>query len=238
MRRATAVLVVGAVAIVVAAVLTAATDRRELAFVNGVAPRDAVLELAPRHTACQREIEVIEPSSRVRLALDSGGRPGPALDIRVSRHGSGRALGHGRVGGGYLAGPRTPEQSPAVEVGPLPTGQDVDVCVRNLGPSPVVVRGTAGASREAGDLEAGERTLEPVDASAHVTFLRERPTTLLAELPAAFRRAALFHPPLVGAWTFWLLTALVTVALPWLLAIAVRSASEEQGAVRDVGPGP
>jgi hypothetical protein len=226
---ATAVLSAGAAAIAAAGLLTAAADRRELAFVNGVAPRDPALELEPRHTACQREVEVMEPFSRVRLALDTRGRAGPPLDLRVSRHGSGRLLGKGRAAGGYLASARAPEESPVVEVGPVPAGGEVDVCVRNAGSASLLIGGSTGSSREAGDLEAGERRLEPVDASAHVTFLRERPTSLLAQLPAAFRRAALFHPPLVGAWTFWLLSALVLVALPWLLAIAVRSAAEDPG---------
>jgi hypothetical protein len=224
MRRATAVLAVGAVAIIAAAVLTAAADRRELAFVNGVAPREPALELEPRHTACQGEIEVVERFSRVRLALDTRGRPGPPLDVDLT--GRNFIVGGG-LAGGYRADLRAPEQAPVVALKPVRVGEEVEVCVHNRGSSSVVIGGSTGASREAGDLEVRGRRLEPLNASAHVTFLRERPTTLLAQLPAAFRRAALFHPPLVGAWTFWLLTALVTVALPWLLAIAVRSASED-----------
>jgi hypothetical protein len=228
-RGHSTVLGVGAAAIAAAAMLTAAMDRREVAFVNGVAPREPALELAPPSIACQRRIDVVEPFSGVRFALDTHGRPGPALDVRVTGHGSGRTLAQGRAPGGYVAAADAPEASPAVAVGPVDAGQQVDVCVRNLGAVPVVVVGSTGSSRESGDLETGGRTLQPVKASAHMTFLRERPTSLLAELPDAFRRAALFHPPLVGAWTFSLLTALVLVALPWLLAIAVRSASEDRG---------
>ena len=50
------------------------------------------------------------------------------------------------------------------------------------------------------------------------------PQSLFSMLPTIFRRAMLFRPTWVGAWTFWLLAAAVLGAFA-LGAVAVARAS-------------
>jgi hypothetical protein len=57
-----------------------------------------------------------------------------------------------------------------------------------------------------------------------LTFGRRHPTTALSLVPTMFRRAGLFHGGWVGAWTYWLLAALVALAVPALLVRALRDA--------------
>ena len=65
----------------------------------------------------------------------------------------------------------------------------------------------------------------PADRRAGAGLRARKPTTLLAQLPLALDRAALFHPPLLGAWALWVLAALVAFAVPVALAAAVAAAA-------------
>jgi hypothetical protein len=56
-----------------------------------------------------------------------------------------------------------------------------------------------------------------------IVFDRPDPPSLLGALPAALRRAALFHPGWVGAWTFWALLGGLLGGLLLVLAAARRS---------------
>jgi hypothetical protein len=60
-------------------------------------------------------------------------------------------------------------------------------------------------------------------------FLRGHPRPVLSQVPLIIDRAALFRPGPVGPWTFWLLALLVAVAVPLLLAHALRRALKETG---------
>ncbi|MFL5819780.1 MAG: hypothetical protein ACJ76S_03755 [Solirubrobacteraceae bacterium] len=229
-RGARALLLGGAAAVVIAAVIVLATDQRRLAFTNGVAPRQAVATLTPGQRACQRRIPVIERFGLVAPATDTGGRPGPALGVSVLEHRSGGVIRVGRVPAGYRTRIDAPGAPATAEVGRVRSGRDIDVCLDNAGAAPVQLVGTSVTKSSQSDLEAGGRGQRPAGGNLQLIFLRERPISLLEELPAAFARAALFHPPVVGAWTFWLLAALVAVGVPLLLARALRSAwSAEPG---------
>ena len=50
--------------------------------------------------------------------------------------------------------------------------------------------------------------------------------TLLGSLSTAFSRAAIFRPDWVGAWTFWLLLALLACTLP-LAGVAIVRALDD-----------
>lgn len=224
-RSAWAVMAGGAVAVLIAAVAALATDRRDLAFANGVAPLEAVVQLAPGQEACQREVAVLAPFAGVRLAADTDGRPGPALEVTVRWRRPGSAgVNGGRVGAGYVSAVAEPQSGPTATLGRIET-DSADVCVQNAGERVVGLGGTPEEDPADGRLSVGRPgDLEPARGNLALSFLRAEPTSLLAQLPTAFRRAALFHPPLVGAWTFWLLAALVALGVPALLARSLWAA--------------
>ena len=58
-------------------------------------------------------------------------------------------------------------------------------------------------------------------------FLTQSLRTALSLVPDIFRRAALFHPAWVGAWTFWLLLGVLLLVVPGLLGLAVRAATRQ-----------
>ena len=227
-RASRALLLGGAALVAVAAVIALAVDHRRLAFSNGVAPHQAVATLAPGQRACQRRVPVIERFELVAPATDTGGHPGPALDVSILDHGSGRVIRTGRVAAGYRTRVDAPGPSAAAPIGRVRHGGAIDVCVQDAGSEPVQLVGTAVRRSSQSGLELGGHGQRPAGGNLQLTFLRQRPTPLLRELPAAFRRAALFHPPVVGAWTFWLLAALLAVGMPLLLARALRLAWDAQ----------
>jgi hypothetical protein len=222
-RGAAAVLGGGCLAVVLAALLALARDERTLAFSNGVAPIEPALELGPGQRACQLGVAVVEPFAAVSPAADTGGAPGPVLGVSVRRSGARRS---GLAPGGYASRLDDPASYPIARVGPVPAGPPVDVCIANGGSRPVALGGTVGNELRDSRL-VREGGGAPQTANLHLVFLRERPTSLLTELPRALRRAALFHPPWIGAWTFWLLAGLVTVAVPLLLGRALAWAEQD-----------
>lgn len=221
-RSALVVLVAGTLVVLGAAGAALAGDERDLAFVDGVAPLEAVGELAPGAVACQHAVAVIEPFAAIRLTVDTGGAPGPPLIVTVAQ-GHHDAHPAARVPDGYVSSITDPRTGPVARIGRVVRSGAVDVCVGNHGKRPVLIGGARQTQRGDGALTIGGRD---VDGAMTLTFLRERPASLLAELPAAFRRAALFHPPFVGAWTFWLLAVLVAIGVPVLIGLAVRAACE------------
>ncbi len=231
--RAGAVVGVGAVVIVVAAVVALLLDQRELAFTNGVAPGEEVVRLKPQLNACQRNVQVLAPFATIRLATDSHHRPGPLLRLTVLERRSGRVLGGGTVPAGYVTRLDAPQDQISGFVGRVKAKRAIDVCVTNVGGQAVALGGTLESRPENSDLTAGIRRARPVPGNLALSFLKPKPSSLLAELPAALRRAALFHPSFVGAWTFWVLAALLAVVVPLLLARAVTAVGDE-----GTGPAP
>jgi hypothetical protein len=95
----------------------------------------------------------------------------------------------------------TPTSRTALLTRPIAPGQDVTVCVRNLGPGTASLMG-APANGLSGRFRVAGR---PRFIAMSLLFLRPHSRSLLSLLPTAFRRAALFRPTWVGAWTFWML---------------------------------
>lgn len=214
----------GAAVVLVAAVVTLLTDQRSVAFVNGVAPTSGVALLRPPQRVCQRDVAVFEPFGGIGLAAITAGRPGPALDVTVLDHRSRRELGRGRVPAGYRTAVATPTQLAVARLGRVRSRRSIDVCVKDAGSGLVLLTGTREPRPQNVDLVLIARGEPKIGANLALTFLSRRPSSLFTRLPTAFERAALFHPPFMGAWTFWLLAALVAVAVPLLLARGLRSA--------------
>ncbi|HET9125832.1 MAG TPA: hypothetical protein VFN65_13210, partial [Solirubrobacteraceae bacterium] len=57
-----------------------------------------------------------------------------------------------------------------------------------------------------------------------------RRATFLGSLGTAFSRASLFKPSWVGAWTFWLLLALLGSTVPLAGAALVRALDDDEAA--------
>lgn len=203
MRRAlVAVAVLGALAVLAAAAL----DDRERAFSVGLPPVRVAAELPPGGSVCRAEIDVAEGFSRLRLDTASFGRTGPPLSVSAG-------AARGTVPAGY------PDNSTVeVSVGEVPEGGRLDVCVTNDGDHRVALYGSP-PDTPPDHLGDPERTPE-----LGVAFVREESRSMLALVPDAFERAALFRPAFVGAWMFWLLLGLVAAGVPLLLAAAYRSA--------------
>jgi hypothetical protein len=206
MRRALVALVavaaLGAFAVLVSALL----DDRERAFTVGLPPVRIAAELQPGERVCRTDIDVPAEFSRVRLFAATFGRPGPRLGVTAGDS-------RGRVAAGY------PDNS-AVEASmdAVPDGERIDVCVTNEGDSRVVLR---GAPPDTPPPSLGDPNLE---VQIGVAFLRDEPSSMATLVPAAFERASRFRPAWVGAWTFWVLLALVAAGVPVLLMAAYRSA--------------
>lgn len=203
------------VVVALALVLAAAGDERELAFTHNVRPTHGVVEMAPGGEACQWGIEAAAEFDVVEPLIGTHGRPGPPLALAVRELGSGRVLARGRIPGGardnrLVRGRVAP---------PVAEGRAVGVCFRNEGAAPVVFYG--GPSGEApGHAFAG---MHAGAGDMRLAFYRGEPRSALASVPDMFRRAALFRPEPVGAWTFWLLLVLVGAGVPLLLARALRA---------------
>jgi hypothetical protein len=229
MRRTGVAALLGTVcAGVVALVLVAASDDRELAFTLGVVPATVAAEVGPGETVCQSPITASVGFARVRFQAASPGGAARSLEVSVLDAASRARLGAGRVG-------RVPAEPAEVtaEVGAVAGGRRIAVCVENEGPRRVALYGnTAGAvlTSQASDDE------RPLETDLTLVFLRPESRSMLALLPDMFERAALFRPGWVGPGVFWLLAAGLVLAVPVLLARALADAAEGATAAPQARP--
>ncbi|HEX8856959.1 MAG TPA: hypothetical protein VF752_15295 [Thermoleophilaceae bacterium] len=208
-------LVPGVVVAVVAAgvlalVLVAAGNEQHIAYPLGFGDEGVSAQIAPGAHACQQGAAHVPTSADgVRLTL---GQPGSTPPVRVTVFGADRrVLGRGDIRGGYPPGTRQ-----VARVGALPVGQDLLVCVENLGSAPAVVMGEG--------------------PNMDVAYMRTRPRSTLDLLGTAFDRASLFRPEWIGAWPFWVLAGALVLVAPLLLARALARAEREDLAGDDLDP--
>lgn len=224
MRRAlVAVLAVGLLGLLLAALL----DKERRAFTVGVASGGPAVELQPGRGVCQGVIDVPRGGAfdTVRVLLGTYFRPGPPVRVTV-REPDGGLIAAGELPGGYPDIAERPFHD--VEVGDVGDQQPVTVCLRNTGSRPVAVYGNAGAASRSTAATMDDGT--ELDADLDLVFLRAEAASVASLLPDVFRRAALFRPSGVGAWTYWVLLVLLVVAVPALLWHGCRhaeAASEE-----------
>jgi hypothetical protein len=208
------VLIALAILAIAGVAAAAAIDRRDLAFTPGVPALGPVVQVDPGREACQRQLAAKAPFRAVELI------PGPppvvrgAVAVRVVDSHSGQVLGRGVVPPGRPAG-----QPLMARIGRVAGARRIDVCIRDLGPAPVTLTGGRAESVPGSRLTSGPKEIEGYALS--LRFFRERPRSVLSQVPLIFRRAALFRPGLVGPWTFWALAALVALGIPLLLARAL-----------------
>jgi hypothetical protein len=181
---------------------------------------------------CQPFGDVPSDAAVLRVWVSTAGRPGGPLDARLlGPHG---VVATGRVPGGYADQPVT------IPLSPL--RHDVDpatVCVANRGPRQAAFMG----ERAPGRLRLASKKRLPPTAKARETvayvpgatverivvrleFRRRHRASWLSFAPRIAERAALAKPSFVGAWTFWVVIAVVLGAGLAAIALALREGRE------------
>jgi hypothetical protein len=220
MRRAAVLALLAVVGLAVAATaLAAARDDRDLAFTPSVRELRVVTDVFPRQELCQaRKTRAVEGFAGVRFLVGSYGRPSGPVAVTLRDPATRRAIATGQVPAGQHEGVRL-----SVPLRPaVPQGTRFNLCFENRGATRFALFGNvqSRASRA-----ARRRRVElPRKAAITVDYLRAEPKSALAQVPEMFRRASLFRPDGVGAWTFWALLALLVLAVPALLARALADA--------------
>ena len=225
----------GALALgLVALLLAGALTRTRQVETLGVLPIYPVAPLVRGQQTCEHDVALADPLEGVRVHVGTFGKPGPPIGVTI-RSSSGSVLASGRAPGGWHDN-GTPRD---VTVGRVDTQVPVTVCVRNLGATKAWVFGDS-FGQSVSDNIGGPRptiatsyaTLEGTrigDKDLAIEFTTPDARSLLERVPAMFRHAALFRPPLVGAWTFWVLLVLLVVGAPLLLLRAALRAADEDG---------
>lgn len=226
--RAVRALAAAVVAGVLGLLVAAATDERHLAFSLAVRPSQPGILIQPGQQVCQRGIDVEQPFDSVSLLLATYFQPGPRLELRVTDDRGGRPLASGVLPDGY------PDSKVSVTKldRTVPAGGRATLCVRNTGARKVALFSGPWSDNAP---STGAIDGRYISYDLLVDFVRSKPRSTLASIPEVFRRAALFHPGWVGAWTFWVLAALLLVGVPVLLGRAVASAERREGS--DVSSG-
>jgi hypothetical protein len=233
-RRATKIGFAAALAIGLCVLIAGAiTTKSRLVNTVGVEPVYPVAPLRTGQEACQGPIGLADPVERLRFNVGTFGKPGPALSVTIRNRATGRVLGEGRVAAGWVDNGTAQD----VPVGGVRAGQSVSACVRNLGRERAYLYGNYSMGRLGiGPIGVTPTSLtssarlegQEIPGDISLAFVSEHPRTLLSRLPSAFRHASVFRPAFVGAWTFWLLAALMLVAAPLALGRALSNATHDE----------
>jgi hypothetical protein len=232
MRRRVALPLLAVVVVVVAAmVVRAGSDERPVQQGLGVFVLQNEVTLRSGHEGCQGPIGLTDRTASVEFNPGTPhAEPGPAVATLIRDVPSTHVVSRGLLPAGF--DPRRPQ---TVRLTPaLPANAVVQVCFRNLGPGQVLLFGdTAFGTSKVGfvgvhpTIVTSSASLDGKDLPGHdiaMVFPRAKPKSVLALVPEMFKRAALFRPGWLGAWTYWVLAALVLLAAPLLLARAASRA--------------
>ena len=208
----------GALAGIIALVAFATDDERERAFRLPVSDSQPAATLRPGQTVCQRPLAAQGDFKAVQLTVGSAGRARFALAANPLRGGGDQPLAVAELA--FSSGPsiQRAEFDRTVH-----KEERFALCVTNSGERVAAIYG-AEPRIDDGSEVVGKGAREAWDLA--LIFLRDKPRSVLVDVPDMFERAALFKPAFVGAWTFWLLLAAVALGVPALLSAALRSSVE------------
>ncbi|MEA2373822.1 MAG: hypothetical protein QOD53_285 [Thermoleophilaceae bacterium] len=193
----------------------AAESERPIAYSPGVPPAAVAAVVAPGHEVCQTPLVMGAATNAVDFQVGTSRRP--AIPLRISvRDTTGRTIAQG-ASSDYQDG-----KIQRVSFRTVPGAAKVSLCIRDVGRAPVYPYGSESVG-DSGTVLDGRRN--SVDLS--LTFLRSHPRSALSLVPAAFRHASVFRFDWMGAWTWWVLAALLGVGAPILCAFALRSAVDD-----------
>jgi hypothetical protein len=202
--------------------VVAATRESTLVYTIGAAPGAPIANLEPGEEVCQTPVAPPpEAFDRVVIGLQPSGPPGAPVEVLL-RSRSGDVVAEGRLDGGYAKAEGPLIQ--AVPIGPVTVREPVELCVRNTGEDNVAALGTTGLAHRTSVATFSGKAV----GDLAVVLERSEPRSLLARLPQVFDHAAAFKAGWVGPWTFWLLAALVLVAVPLLLARGLAAAARDE----------
>ena len=182
-----------------------------LAGTNSVAPRYGLPALTPGHKLCMKGLTL--PGDSNGIALDLAAQPGAPSPVTLTLNAGGRtqvahalAPGNGTFGGQFrFAAPgRTVPAS---------------ACLTTLR-ALVQESGMPGAS---GNTGAAFLDGKPIGMLS-VSYLRLPSRSLVSALPSGTHHASLFRAGFVGAWTYWVLAAIVLLAWAVGLRLVLRGA--------------
>jgi hypothetical protein len=194
-----AVLVIGLILLV----LAGASDRRGTAFSLDVPTGGPAAVLHTGQSTCATPIQAPQRFDAVTVWTTPAVPTAPPATARMQVH---------LAGGQTLSADLTPvagesqfeyQAARAALPHPVAPGR-LTVCVNWRGAGQLVLGGASAAQLA-------------------MVFDRPDPPSLLGALPTALRRAALFHPGWVGAWTFWALLGGLLAGLLLVLAATRRS---------------
>jgi hypothetical protein len=211
------VLLVGLICLAIAGL----TEHRATAFSVDVPASDPVAIVSPGQRVCQRSIAVTAVSDGLTIWMAPGPTAGALFDITLSGAGSPAVQTTLRpessiptIGLAALTG----RFSPAIGA-----GRHVTLCLRSTGRRVVQLLGGPARVGSGALVLRGKTSLY----SLAVVFRSSHPHSVLSLLPTMFKRAALFKPDWVGAWTYWVLLgailAVSVVGLGWALREAMNA---------------
>jgi hypothetical protein len=202
--------------------------------------------LAAGREACQAPIRVSSPAGAVRAWVWPDFRPSPPLAVTVRDLATRAVLATGSMSsvparrsapaGDIVALYPTPVSRTAVLTRSLPAGQEILVCMRAQGPGTATFMGSRPTALSGQFKVPGKATTA---GAMSLLFLAPHTRSLLSLLPTAFRRAALFRPTWVGAWTFWLLGIGLLLGFglaAWAVVLAGRADGDADAGGGDAGP--
>jgi len=166
--------------------------------------------------ACEGPIRV--PSAAGRVGIWGNGAGNAQVAVSVHDAGTGRVLAAGQT-----MIPPGPPGGHSIPVRPsIPAGATVRVCITERGPIRFSLLGSLPSHPQIRMSVDGKSTFSEFSL---VLFEPAR-HSLLAALPKAFSRAALFRFSWVGAWTFWVLALALLGTIgscAWALVDAARA---------------
>ncbi|MDP8977691.1 MAG: hypothetical protein M3N17_03775 [Actinomycetota bacterium] len=220
-----AALVSAAFAALLVAVVSDARPR--LAASNSrVVASGAVLVVPPGEERCEQGQFVPAETGALRVYAGSdSGRRGEPLRFSIADADSGQVVTRREVDGGYRLG--------ALDVPIQPPGRnlhDAEVCIENLGPSPMAFAG----NRTPVDIKANQ-DVDGALEEVRIDLFRVGEESLWALAPTVAGRFALFKPSFAGPWTMWLVLAVAGGSAIVAVLLACREAPPPDGAGRGGG---
>jgi hypothetical protein len=171
--------------------------------------------------ACEGPIRL--PSSIGAARIWGGTTAGLAvLDVTVSDASNGRALASGQI----IASPAGGSYDALLDR-PVPAGSIVHVCLTARGPARFALLGSLPTYPQIRMSLDGKVAFSEFS----LVLLEPHRKSLLAALPTAFSRAALFRFSWVGSWTFWVLVGALLgtfACCGWAVVAAARADSPDE----------
>lgn len=199
-------------------------DRRTTAVSLNI-PDAAPVALQPGQTACQGPISVGQPVGGVTVWATTSAGPGARLAATVRDADGGTTVARGRLApsasdqrlgwiavSGYFTRSFAPRRR-------------ISICLTPLTGTAVMLLGSGGNTLTING--------KPTGSALAVVLRTPHPRSLISLIPTVFRRAALFHPSWMGAWTFWILAAGLAAGVALIALSLLRAEAMDEAELRN-----